>query len=388
MLRTAFLLLLMTTLPIGMSPVAAGVSALDEGLRLYESGRYEQALPFLLRAVQAEPNNPRAWTWLGACYIRLNRFREAIEALQRAIRLDPRSVVGHFFLGIAYANAGQVGAARTAFQEVQRLDPKSAYARSAQAWLSVLAPSPAAASPSSAAPVLKDCPSARSVPPMRPPPVPKPLQSSLELSVFDVKVQREELLLTATVENLVERDFLDVRIQVTPYSLGGHPLTTTTTTVAELDSGDLQPFNLRLGTRPPIMWLRLQVVDFRGRQRDQALHSIHLAVDVNEYLELAKTRIALRAVVLQPEPAMRHIICLQVVDHGGFPLQTLRVRVTLVGIGRGQTLRQVKVVTVRADQGTRFEATWLAPVQVSATTQLEGIVFAPLPPLVIPTPRR
>jgi TolB-like protein/DNA-binding winged helix-turn-helix (wHTH) protein/Tfp pilus assembly protein PilF len=81
-------------------PIAARALQLDPelpeaylsvGLIEMISGRYEESLPHLHRAVALSPSNALAYSWLGSAYDRLGRYREYFEATKLALALDPLS---------------------------------------------------------------------------------------------------------------------------------------------------------------------------------------------------------------------------------------------------------------------------------------------------------
>lgn len=66
------------------------VAALGKlGTALAASGRLDEAIDVLVRAVAADPNHPQARTVLGRVLADQGRLEEALEHLERAAALDP-----------------------------------------------------------------------------------------------------------------------------------------------------------------------------------------------------------------------------------------------------------------------------------------------------------
>jgi len=64
--------------------------------------RYAEAVPLLKAEVETDPNNARAYFWLGQCTFELHEFDEAIKYAERAVELDPNKSEYHYVLGKAY----------------------------------------------------------------------------------------------------------------------------------------------------------------------------------------------------------------------------------------------------------------------------------------------
>jgi tetratricopeptide (TPR) repeat protein len=90
------------------------------------------------RALELDPNNPRAYAVLGRKYLYAPKMfggdlPKAIESFQKATSLDPHYDEAFVWLAIAYRKAGQEQQARTAVAEALRLNPQSAFAQEIQA---------------------------------------------------------------------------------------------------------------------------------------------------------------------------------------------------------------------------------------------------------------
>jgi tetratricopeptide (TPR) repeat protein len=83
-----------------------GTGHLDLGTLLVESGRYEEALQALLRAVEIAPRNAEAHRELGKDYLALNKLEPAQKEVERAAELTPENARVHFLLAQVYRKRG------------------------------------------------------------------------------------------------------------------------------------------------------------------------------------------------------------------------------------------------------------------------------------------
>jgi len=61
----------------------------DQGLALFNRGKYEEAIPHFGRAIELDPDFARAHLYLGRSHLNLGKWREAIVPLRTAMRLSP-----------------------------------------------------------------------------------------------------------------------------------------------------------------------------------------------------------------------------------------------------------------------------------------------------------
>lgn len=110
----------------------------QEGLALFNSGRYQEAIPRFQKATDLDPNFGRAYLYLGRSYIGLKSWRQALTPLRTAYRLSPEEtkrealdllIDALFAGGIDAFKAGDFGASVEYFKEVLGLQPTSAKAR-------------------------------------------------------------------------------------------------------------------------------------------------------------------------------------------------------------------------------------------------------------------
>jgi tetratricopeptide (TPR) repeat protein len=69
-------------------------TSFEQGLNLFNQGRFESAIPYFQSATREDPNFAEAYFYLGRSYISLSRWRSAIQPLRTAFRLAPHEVQG------------------------------------------------------------------------------------------------------------------------------------------------------------------------------------------------------------------------------------------------------------------------------------------------------
>lgn len=87
---------------------STGATALTEGQRLVDAGRYAEALTVLAQALAQDPTNPSVFLSLGAARAYSGNQAGAIEAFEQAIALDSTQSKAYYNLGaLAVANGQQ-----------------------------------------------------------------------------------------------------------------------------------------------------------------------------------------------------------------------------------------------------------------------------------------
>jgi protein O-GlcNAc transferase len=102
----------------------------DHAVRLYEAGRFADAVPLLRRVLKDEPNQFVALFALGISLRRLKQLDEAVIALKRAIALKPDFFEALYNLGLLLNEQGRVDEAVQAFRSAIDLRPKVSLAHS------------------------------------------------------------------------------------------------------------------------------------------------------------------------------------------------------------------------------------------------------------------
>lgn len=70
-------------------PAPARISSLQRAIALMNQERYEQARPYLVKAIQEERNNPNAWYWYGVYHEKTGGYHQAQYFYGKAITIDP-----------------------------------------------------------------------------------------------------------------------------------------------------------------------------------------------------------------------------------------------------------------------------------------------------------
>jgi Tfp pilus assembly protein PilF len=103
------------------------------GWTYHFQGKVDEAIAECKRAIEVDPEFGNPYNDIGSYLISLDRFDEAIPWLERAIaapRYDPRHFP-YFNLGRVYSAKGMITRARECFQEALRIEPQYALARQA-----------------------------------------------------------------------------------------------------------------------------------------------------------------------------------------------------------------------------------------------------------------
>lgn len=149
--RIRFLAVLaVTTCLFFSAALAAPGNALDDALRQFDLGHYQQAATILSSALAqnaSEAGSPAAAAsqtamlhyWLGRCYFELRHFDGAISSAERSVALEPNNSVYHQWLGRAYGSKAEHASwfsalslakkARREFEEAVRLDASNVEAQ-------------------------------------------------------------------------------------------------------------------------------------------------------------------------------------------------------------------------------------------------------------------
>jgi tetratricopeptide (TPR) repeat protein len=141
--RRLFTLLLAALLSNSCSTLSGLLSTaqseFDEGLVLFNGGKYQEAAAKFQKATEFDPNFGRAYLYLGRSYVNLKSWRQAIDPLRTAYRLIPDDTRGEvlsilvdalFAVGMDALTSGDFLSAIEFLREILGLQPTSAKARS------------------------------------------------------------------------------------------------------------------------------------------------------------------------------------------------------------------------------------------------------------------
>jgi len=96
----------------------------NSGAALAYSGRPEDAIPLLHKAIRLNPFAPSLYPLsLSVAYRMVGRFDEAVEQAKKAVERNPKDLLSHLALAAGCILAGREGEARTAAVEVLKIDP-------------------------------------------------------------------------------------------------------------------------------------------------------------------------------------------------------------------------------------------------------------------------
>lgn len=98
--------------------------------KLFQQGKYEEAVKLYQEAVEKNPDDPIYFYNLGIAYMRLNKIDEAIEALKKMIEIQPESFLALKYLGELYAKKGDYEKSSKYFNQAVKIssdDPEAYY---------------------------------------------------------------------------------------------------------------------------------------------------------------------------------------------------------------------------------------------------------------------
>ncbi|MCX8094053.1 MAG: tetratricopeptide repeat protein [Candidatus Goldbacteria bacterium] len=96
-----------------------------EAKKLYDEGRYKEAIEYLQALLKKDPKNPVYWNQLGSVYAQLNSFDNAIISFKNAIKYDPKNIKAMYNLGLVYSEKGSKKEARKVIEDALKIAPKN-----------------------------------------------------------------------------------------------------------------------------------------------------------------------------------------------------------------------------------------------------------------------
>ena len=95
--------------PVSASAAPPGQAPgfLEAGKRLYQQGRFEEAVDSFEKAMRLEPENPFIYNALGSAHVRLKHWSVALDLYGKAIARKPDYAAAYFNRGVAYYNAAR-----------------------------------------------------------------------------------------------------------------------------------------------------------------------------------------------------------------------------------------------------------------------------------------
>ena len=110
--------------------VSAQAASKERGLQLLKSGQLDEAIDLLSKLVEADPDDPRVHTYLGAAYSRKGDRLHAVHEFEEALRLE-ESAASYYNLGAMYESLHRIDEAVREYLTATQIDPN--HARAAQA---------------------------------------------------------------------------------------------------------------------------------------------------------------------------------------------------------------------------------------------------------------
>jgi tetratricopeptide (TPR) repeat protein len=101
-----------------------GYVAYNRGTMLARTGQYPEALPYLEKAVAADPSNSDAWHNLAVTYQKLGRNEDALRILDRLTRAHGSEKTYHYSRGSVLRALAKKGDALKAFKRAVEIDPE------------------------------------------------------------------------------------------------------------------------------------------------------------------------------------------------------------------------------------------------------------------------
>jgi len=114
---------------IELNPSFAAAHA-NLGHMLTYTGRPEETIPFVEKAIRLSPSDPRLFMWLGAlasAQYQLHHYEQAVEVGRRSWTLNRNWPAGLRCAVAALGQLDQIEAARTAVPELKKLDPSLSF---------------------------------------------------------------------------------------------------------------------------------------------------------------------------------------------------------------------------------------------------------------------
>merc|ERR1712079_199241 len=74
----------------------------DEGKKLFQQGKYEEALKSYEKGIEIHPTHKTLHSNRALCLVKLNDAKLALEACQNLLKLDPSHPKGHYHRACAY----------------------------------------------------------------------------------------------------------------------------------------------------------------------------------------------------------------------------------------------------------------------------------------------
>ena len=81
-------------------------SNISEAQRHYFEGKYNQALPYFIKAINKQPNNPMLNYFLGMTYFKLKQYQESKKVFEKVVKIKPNYELARLQLARACYETG------------------------------------------------------------------------------------------------------------------------------------------------------------------------------------------------------------------------------------------------------------------------------------------
>jgi len=102
-----------------------------------QQGKLPQALDYLRRAMQQQPNNPMLVYLMGMVYTQMGSLDRAMELMRKAVQMAPDLYLAHFHIGLLLFNEDEEDEAADAWKALEPLGeehPLVLFTRGLDAW--------------------------------------------------------------------------------------------------------------------------------------------------------------------------------------------------------------------------------------------------------------
>jgi tetratricopeptide (TPR) repeat protein len=107
-------------------PAGGAAEHANKGVKLAQTGAYEEAIAEFTTALKISPNDARIYNDRGRVYHKTNRFPEAMEDFSKAIKIAPKDYAGYSERGAVQVAQNQMEAALADLNKALELKPDDA----------------------------------------------------------------------------------------------------------------------------------------------------------------------------------------------------------------------------------------------------------------------
>lgn len=108
-----------------------GYNNFQKAVELQQQGQHREALTYLEKALESNPDSPEMIAAYGVSLQNLNELNKAIDQYQKAITKDSQNANYHYYLATAFHQKNDLGKARLEYEKALSLDSTLASAREA-----------------------------------------------------------------------------------------------------------------------------------------------------------------------------------------------------------------------------------------------------------------